>query len=481
MKSVKDFIPLIIATVIALFITLLVRFVLPGGSIVNTVQKKTEVSMPDIPLMVKESEAKFVQVLFVTSNIEKGKKITQDKLSWKKWPEESLQPYFIAKTDDGVALNNSADYDNALMMFAKTDIPQGTPLTVQMLTNEDPVAKLEKERQAKLQEEERKKQEAAAEEERRKAEEKEKEMSQIAKGMRAVTFQVDQKNAISSGMLFTGDLIDVLIMENRGSASKMHKYKAIKLLAIDGVEKKRNSDKNEEKSKAQSSSFISNISSFVATAPKNVTLEIKEHLVETMLRQSSDRGIIILLRNSEDDSSELEEITTDQGANIENDLLYGFATMHKVNSSTLMMGNRSTNDDYKKEADALLKNMQTSVSSKNTMLDKKRENDRSEREIASLIRNMGSNIKSSDMFMMARAKDGDFKQRIDRLMNGSKIEFVSGKAVGNEPGESTNKVTIYRKLTPNEIVFDDDGKKVNSSNDKGNMTLNDIGSDKNKQ
>ena len=60
MNNKKDILPIVIAAVIALLITGIVRFLLPVSGEQNAKQEssKNEISMPDIPLMVKEENVK---------------------------------------------------------------------------------------------------------------------------------------------------------------------------------------------------------------------------------------------------------------------------------------------------------------------------------------------------------------------------------------------------------------------------------------
>lgn len=157
----KDALPIIIASIIALVITILVKWLLPSSVAPVQQQAQKEISMPEIPLMVNKEEKKKKKkkkddlVLFVSRSFKKDEKIILDKLKWEKWPTEAMQPYFIAKDHAGTPLNNGADYSNALKMWANTDIPNGVPLTMSMLTNEDPQKKKENDRKKKEEEEKR--------------------------------------------------------------------------------------------------------------------------------------------------------------------------------------------------------------------------------------------------------------------------------------------------------------------------------------
>ncbi|GHU20165.1 hypothetical protein FACS189472_11050 [Alphaproteobacteria bacterium] len=291
MKNKKDLIQIVIAAVIAFAITYLIRLLIPVNvSNVAVKDPKEEISMPDIPLMAKDKTKKKswdILVFVVSNNIKKGEKISTSNCAWKKWPAENLQPYFIAKDRDDIPINNAADYANAIKMWAKNDIPQGIPLTIQMLDDMDPVKREEEEKKKKL-EEDKKNTEKIVE-------------AYIKKGMRAVTLVVDQKSSVFNNMLYPGDLIDVLIMERKGDKVKTHKYKAVHVLAVDGsTTSKRKKDAHSENAPAPPA----------GVPVRNVTLEVKEDLIETIINQSSASGIIISIR-SQDEKVEETELNKD--------------------------------------------------------------------------------------------------------------------------------------------------------------------------
>ncbi len=151
MGNKKDVLPIIVASGVALVITGIVRFLLPGGTVIKQQPLKQELSLPDIPLLVKsdQKKAKEIQVLVTSTEIKKGEKIVQGKLTWRTWPENAIQPNFIAQDKKGTPLNNKTDYNNALNMWANNDIPDGIPLILGMLTNIDPVETEKKEKEAK--------------------------------------------------------------------------------------------------------------------------------------------------------------------------------------------------------------------------------------------------------------------------------------------------------------------------------------------
>ena len=141
MNSKKDILPIVIASVIALVVTGIVRWLIPGGTVIKQQPLKKELSLPDIPLMIKTEQKKVleVQVLVTNADIKKDERISLAKLTWKNWPANALQPHFIAKDNKETPLNNRADYNNALNMWARNEIPSGMPLTISMLTSNDPV------------------------------------------------------------------------------------------------------------------------------------------------------------------------------------------------------------------------------------------------------------------------------------------------------------------------------------------------------
>ena len=84
----KDAIPIIIASIIALVITILVKWLLPSSVALTQQQTHKEISMPEIPLMVNKEEKKKKKkkkddlVLFISRSFKKDEKIILDKLKW---------------------------------------------------------------------------------------------------------------------------------------------------------------------------------------------------------------------------------------------------------------------------------------------------------------------------------------------------------------------------------------------------------------
>ncbi len=429
MNNKKDVLPIIIAAVIALLITGIVRWLLPLSS-QNSKQEsaKNEVSMPEIPLMVKVEKKKIIEqhVLITAKDIKKDEKITGDHFIWKKWPEDAMQPYFVAKNDNGTPLNNGADYSNALSMWAKTDIPNGIPLTMSMLSSEDPQKKAEEEKKKK-------------EEEARKKLETEKAESFIKKGMRAVTFSIDQRSASSSNMLEPGDLVDVLIMEHRADKMRTYKYKALKILAIDGVTKFESA-----KRKAEHNTLLSNVNIGVPNflAPKNVTLEVKEELVEVMLKQSNANGIVLSIRSQSEPADnkfedESENLMSEENSNT---ILDGILSINKSNPTDALLEEKARKEAEERSMSILMNNISMVNSAESMFGIKNPEHDSAH----------GKSSKDSEKAALSKDKKV--------LSKDGKYEIVSGKIVGEDPKEDPKTVIVYRKLTPTAVKFNESGK-----------------------
>ena len=286
----KELLPIAIASLIALVITAIVRIIIPRrGHRRNPSITERSISMPEIPLAAikpdKKDEITEHYVLVSSRPIQKGDKITTGCVTWKKWPISAVQPHFIAKDKDKTPLNNVGDYEKAFGMWALSIIPTGVPITMDMLVEKDLEILAAKE---KLQQ----KKEAI------KREEEKRENAFIRKGMRAITFAVNQKSASSTSLLRPGDLVDILIMEQRGGQWHTYKYKALKILAIDGVtaletrSRCLNNSDNAAAAEQINSKFAENRS-----PPRNITLEIEKELVETMLRQAASTGVILSIRS----------------------------------------------------------------------------------------------------------------------------------------------------------------------------------------
>lgn len=437
MNNKKDILPMVIAAMVALVVTGLVRWFMPGSSQSATRDHKNEISMPAIPLMAKVEKKKIIekQVLVTSRSIKKDEKITAGHFTWKKWPEDALQPYFIAKSSDGTPLNNGADYNNALKMWAKTDIPNGIPLVMSMLNPEDPHKKAEEAKKKK-------------EEEAKKKEEKEKAEAFIKKGMRAVTFSIDQKSASASSMLAPGDLVDVLIMEQRADRSRTYKYKAVKILAIDGVTKFEIKKRKTENNNLFNS--VTSISNFLAP-PRNVTLEIKEELVETMLKQSSATGIVLSIRsqsepvdNKEDDES--TQLGTEKNSNM---ILDGILSINKTNPTEALIEEKARKEAEENSMSMLMSNI-SMVNNADSIHEIKNSKHPSSNE-------------KSDKDSKDAGKDATDAGKDGKVNKDGKYEIVSGKIVGEEPKDEPKTVIVYRKLTPTAVQFDDSGKIVDGT------------------
>jgi Flp pilus assembly protein CpaB len=405
----KDLLPIIIAFFIALLVTGIVKWLIPS-SLSNAKKdvEKSDISMPNIPLMVKEEKKKNAKnyVLVTNKDIKKDEKIRIDLFTWEKWPIDSVKSHFIAKNDKGDLINNKSDYDNALKMWAKADIPNGVPLTMALLTNEDPIKKIEEAKKKKV--------------------EQKKAVSFIKNGMRAVTFSVDSKSAASFSMLAPGDLVDVLIMEQRAEKSVMHKYKALKILAIDGLTKFEKKSESNGGGGLLSGVGLGSVGGLLTT-PKNVTLEVKESMVETMLKQANNTGIILSIRSQKEPVNEKDGVE-DSGSDSEisqeeSSILNGILSINRANSTDALLEEKSRKEEEERSLNALMNNINTI-----------------------------NNIENS-------TNNGALQVAQDRKVAGGKYEIVSGKIIGEEAKiEDKKSVTIYRKLTPSTVEFDENGK-----------------------
>lgn len=439
MRDKKDLLPIGIAIVVAFAVTGVVRLMFPYASDEDVKKNSKKIlSIPEIPVVAKSGhKTDEVLVLVVARPIKKDQAITLASLEWKRWPMSALQPNFIAKDNEGRVLNNAGDhtaYNGST--WAKSDIQVGLPFLVSMTTPEDPVKKAEEAKRA-------------AEEKRRKALEKEKSESFIKKGMRAVTFPLDQRLASSSNMFSPGELVDVLIINN-GEKSKTYKYKAVKILAIDGITKFEGS-KNASGVR-QSSGFLGTIQSSVVgglMTPKTVTLEIKEELVDTMLKQSGDRGVVLSLRNQKEaidgEDSICEYVGDEDGGPFDslsrNRILKSIMEISKTSAAAILQ-----NQKAKKIAE--------------------------ENNIANIISNM--NALASNARSLRKELDVSKKSVALKGNTSGRYEIVSGKVTDKHvemdgEGEKGNKkpkkmVTIYKKLSPNAIQFNENGEAEQNNN-----------------
>lgn len=437
----KDFLPIVVASVIALVITGIVRWLIPSGAQQTSNQQNTQngISMPEIPLMVtkEEKKKKIIEysVLVVSKGIKKDTKISIDFLEWKKWPSDAMQSYFIAKDENETPLNNGSDYNNALKMWANTDIPSGVPLTMAMLSNEDPVKKA-KEEKARLAEEKRKK------------EEKERTDAFIKKGMRAVTFSIDQKSASSSNMLEPGDLVDVLIMEQKGDRMRTHKYKALKILAIDGITKFEK--KSDEKSQG---GLLGNMGLRTVgglLTPKNITLEVKEEMVEKMLKQAANTGVILSLRSQSEkieNENNDDEIVDSEGSPETTSVLSKILNINRTDLTDVLQEEKNRKEIEERNLEILMNNINMVNNIEDSMLEKSK--------MATTDKTQQPNNTSSG----------------DENSGEGKYEVISGKIIGEEPKQEKelDSVIVYRKLTPSAVQFNEEGKIVNVNGSSANM------------
>ncbi len=430
MGNKKDIVPIVMASAVALVITGVVRWMIPGGTVVKQQPVKKELSLPDIPLMIKSEQKKIkeIQVLVTNSEIKKDERILQSKLSWRSWPSNAIQPYFIAQDSKGNPLNNKADYTNALNMWAKNEIPAGIPLTLSMLTSNDPAEVARKKKEA----------EEAEKAKKIEREKKEKEADTVIKvGYRAVPFQVDQRTPISKSMISPGDYVDVIINSFEGNKQRTHVYKALKIIAIDGVTKQQKVEKDGN----NGGLFGSGIGLGGSSTPRNITLEVKENLVNVMLKQAGNNGITITVRSKsekiEEDFEEEDSLDEGYSPDTDNNLIKGIWNMGRSSSAEVLKESKRKRQEEEKNISALLHNM--------------------------------SNFSAQ---MSQKGKD-DIRAS---SQNSGKYEVVSGRIVSESDSkkekEKDDPVTIYRKLTPDEVQFYKDGKKVKNGG-RSSRAMND--------
>ncbi|MDR3179345.1 MAG: hypothetical protein LBT70_00390 [Holosporaceae bacterium] len=488
MNNKRDLIPIALAAIIAFVVTGGVRLFIPSIFSVNA--KKASgadgIPMPDIPLMSKDKTKKkssVVSVLILSQEIKKDTKISMDNCTWKKWPEDILQPYFIAKDGNEVPLNNGADYSNAMKMWAKTDIPGGIPLTTQMLTDEDPVQRAEREKQEALQKEK---------------ERKENMREHLVKpGMRAITFPVDQKTNISSNMISPGDIIDVLIAEHKGDKVKTHRYKGLRIIAIDGLTDVRAS--KEIKNTSQNGKIENLVETVGASVTatlavaKNITLEVRDDMVETMIKQTPEKGIIISIRN-QDEAIEEKEQYVDLGEESEkNAVINDILEINRRTSMEKLLENKARNEANEGNVEQLMDNIHAVSGFYNgkssESVAKIPFKSKKEEEIEYLMDNInavngfynGKSSESVEKIPFREKKEEDIEYLMDNINAISgfyggkssatvvkkaldekdsqkiKYEIVSGKVIGEETKPEEKKAIIYKKLTPQEVKFDRNG------------------------
>jgi Flp pilus assembly protein CpaB len=514
--KIKDSVPIVLASLIALVITAIVKWLVPSSQ--STVKEiKEEIPMPDIPLMAKDKTKRKSMEIYVAvaaKDIKKDEKITGSSCSWKRWPEDALQQYFIAKDKNNVPLNNGADYSNALKMWAKADIPGGVPLTIQMLTEEDPVKKAQEENEKKKKETEKK------------AKEEDGGEHGIRKGMRAVTFSLDQRSVAATSMIGLGDLVDIIIMEEKEGKQKIHKYKGLKVIAIDGLTKKE--QEKEKESLLGGSSFGSAVGRNILNIvnAKQITLEVKETMVEVMLTQAGSSGIIVSVRNQDEPIDEKELDIDLEGLDnvpVENSILNEILSINhhnsmdkllkvreqrestdnnveniidNINIANGMYGNKAVetlvNNNFeriaKKAADDAKKTAEEEM--KKTLkkeLEKIKKANEKNKSTDSSVSSAGATADSSSIVkgMQTAVTTGMQKaakmlgaETIEKDSLGGGFEIISGKIVGEEikAEQEEKKAIIYKKLTVQEVKFEDDGSIMdpNKKQDIGDKIGNKI-------
>lgn len=429
----RNILPMAIAAVIALGITVTARFLVPSNKSSGYAPQKSssKIPMPDIPLMVKETKKiEEVMVLVADREVKRGTKIAAEVLSWKKWPKEALQSNFIAKDLKGAPLNNGGDYKLALTMWAGTDIALGVPVSISMLLSYDPIKK-EQEEKDKIEQEKKKKQESEA------ARQKKKEQQEFVKpGMRAMTFPIEQRSASGLAMLAPGDLVDVLISEQINGRTIVHKYPGMKVLALDGAIKKVVQE-NPKQDKGSLFGITASIGNAFST-PKNVTLEVKETLVEKLLKEVGNGSVILSVRNQSDKN------VKDNGGYV------------------------STSDDLgDKDLDSLI-HMMSAVSRKNTVDNLK--------DINSEKVEQQKNVERVILDMQRRNAliEANSNQQKDDESSESNKEFVSGKVVSenrNDKDKNLPKkpqsIRITKGMSTNVITLDEEGKNTGSGGSFG--------------
>ena len=291
-------------------------------------------------------------------------------------------------------------------------------------------------------------------------------------------------------------------MEPKGDKVITHKYRALKILAIDGVTKfNNNPQENQGDSGLGGFGLSSMTSSFLA--PKNITLEVREDMVEIMLRQSERSGVILSIRNQnekvEGDGSGLEDTANNSGSkdnSAENAMVKSIFDAGKSSISKILREKEVAKKEEKEKADLLLSSInridrQPSASEMQKEEDRKRQNNilinsisgmgkESSREsmqkeqsdkdnVAALINKM-TYVGSSDT-RKALADQEDKKTSLEELMQkmnsfggasmsaGWKQKF--GGAMGGSKGDDEDEeksVTVYRKLTSSSVKFDENGR-----------------------
>lgn len=294
MKKFDDLGPILLAVAIALGTTLIARVLVPY--IENQVNKDKIIPKPQVPFLDNSQEQnKDVSIAVASADIAKFAKITTANVTWRKWPGDGLTGNYVVKDGKNKIIQNEAFLGKLIGQYAKEKIMHGVPLVNEMFTDED---LQEKERKRKLEEEEIKKIERG---------------NTISPLMRALTVQVDQRSAVSYGMIKHGDYVDILYHKrSSGGSEKLEKIRCIKILAIDGKLAKKVVLDKDGKPATQDQQVES-------TTPRTVTLELTISDVEELVKYASDRGVIISLRPlSEQNPKKKNELASEDDDDPEN-------------------------------------------------------------------------------------------------------------------------------------------------------------------
>lgn len=295
MNKFSKLIPISLACVVAFFITLGVRFIIPtsGGGNVN----EKNLPMPEIPFIDKRAkQEKDLFILIALNDIKQHEKVLSRSVTWKKWPKEAISSSFIAKDSDGNMLNSSYSYSNVINLFAKYPIAKGTPITMEMLSrkkvdqdgakrqlaaSERAIRKqLEKELTEKFTKEFNEKLEVEKEVMKRKNIELSAE--KVKSGMSVITVPIDQRSIASKDFLRIGDRID-LLYPNRNNHGEFSRFINVKILEIDG---------------SNSESALNRIGNSI---PRNITVEIEKQHIENLIKHISTGQLAVLLVKNQKD------------------------------------------------------------------------------------------------------------------------------------------------------------------------------------
>jgi hypothetical protein len=256
-------------------------------------------------------------------------------------------------------------------------------------------------------------------------------------------------------MLSVGDYVDILVSEHSAGKNKIYKYRALKILAIDGS----------AKAGRQEPGIVSGISSVGGlVTPKNVTLEVKEDRVEEMLRRAGNAGVILSLRSqSEDVKGSGDAVIEEEEVVVRNALLKNIADMSRIRPTEVLQESKKRRDEEEKNLSMLMSSMNTvgGGNSADVMLNAHKLREAEERSLSMIMKNINAvGIEPSGDVV---GSEHEKKNKRTGDSKDGKYEIVSGKIVGEEeesPQPEENFVTIYRKLKADEIQFDEQGKKL---------------------